>query len=159
MARQQAKSFFIADHRKFLPEAEKIRRQTLMDMAFATADDREDGAALVSDRIGGPFVPAESWPDALVADRVALFAASVRDRLSFFLDMIDKCDVLFKDRVGDKLVFLVAVDVEAHLQLIERAISGEHRMLDELGIDPQDVNLDRGMVKVLVPVPAELPVS
>lgn len=156
MARAQGKPFFIVDHRKCLPEAEKLRRQALMDMAFATAPDRDGDTVLVSDSLEGPFVPLEAWPDAMKADMVALFAAKVRDRLGYFLEMIDRCDVLFQDRAGDKLVFLVAVDAEENVALVCRAISDERTMLDELGIDRNDVNVDRGMVRVLVQVPADL---
>jgi hypothetical protein len=125
-------------------------------MAFATAADREDASVLVSDSIEGPFVPESAWPDVLKADEVAFFAARVRDRLGYFLEMIDRCDVLFQDRSGDRLIFLIAVDAAEHVLHVRNAIAEERKLLEELGVEPGDVNVDRGMVRLLVPVPAEL---
>lgn len=153
MARQDGKFIFIGDIHASMPAAERLRRRALMDMALQTAADREEPTVLVGDRIEGPFVPEDHWPDALRSDEVTSYACGVRDRLCFFLDSVDKCDVLFQDRDGERLVFLIATDAQDHLELICRTIASESKLLRELGVDPKDVNVDQGMIRMLVPLP------
>lgn len=83
------------------------------------------------------------------------YVSNVRDRLGFFLEMIDRCDVLFFERVGDRLIFLVCAQVEEHLPLIRDAIAGEHLLLAELGIDRHDVEVRGDVIRIVVPAPGD----
>jgi hypothetical protein len=81
------------------------------------------------------------------------YVRSVRDRLTFFLEMIDRCDVLFSEKEGARLVFLVLTDNEEHLPLIASAIAQEKRLLDKLGIDSHAVDVHGDKIRVSVPMP------
>ena len=155
MARQ-GKFFAFSDLHRGLPESELRRRQAQMNGAFeAAAADPDAVVVLIGDTISGPFIPVEGPARTIPADPAFTdLVHMVADRLGFFLEMIDQCDIRFIDQVGDRLVFLVSATQEDHLDLIRNAIAGEHRMLSELGIDPHDVALAEGAIRIRVPVPA-----
>lgn len=153
MARQ-GKVVLFSDFHVGMPEAERNRRQGLMDEALEAAADPDNIVVLVGDRIGGPFIPAQGPSRTIPADPAFPdLVNTVADRLGFFLEMIDQCDIRFIDRVGDRLVFLVSAAQEDHLDLIRNAIAGEHRMLSELGIDPHDVALEQHAIRIVARIP------
>jgi len=160
MARQNGKLIFLSDIHAGMPAPELRRRQALMDETLSSfADDPDNIVPLFGDSISGPFVPAEARPVVLLSDRVASFARDFMERLGFFLEMIDRCDVLFSDKVGERLVFLVCADRAENLDLIRTAIAQERRLLDELGVDPHEVDIDRGMIRIRVSVPEDASAS
>ena len=88
-------------------------------------------------------------------DPVSAHAVLVRERLEIFLESVDRCDVLFYDRVGGKLVFLVTARKNEHLSLIAGVIGQERTLLAELGIDPHDVVLVDDLIRIDVPLPQQ----
>ncbi|HTK04445.1 MAG TPA: hypothetical protein VL500_02585 [Candidatus Eisenbacteria bacterium] len=156
MARQNGKLIFLSDIHAGMPANELARRRSLMDQAFAAfGDDPATIVPLFGDSMEGPFVPADARPESLLSDRVASFARGFMERLGFFLEMIDRCDVLFSDKVGERLVFLVCADRAENLDLIRGAIAQERRLLDELGVDPREIDIERGMIRIPVDVPED----
>ena len=84
---------------------------------------------------------------------IALLIRKVCERMEIFLETVDCCDVLFYDKVGASLVFLVAAHREENLALIRNAIAEERDLLAEFAIDPHDVDLRDDVIRIDVPLP------
>ncbi len=143
MARQ-GKLIVLRGLRPGMPASEIRHQAELVEHTFAKP---ADVIVLNGDLIGTTAIAADP--------AVMAFARRVRDRLGYFLEMIDRCDVLFFERVGDRLIFLVCAQVEEHLTLIRDAIAGEHLLLAELGIDRHDVEVRGDVIRVVVPAPGD----
>lgn len=83
------------------------------------------------------------------------FMRHVRDRLSYFLESVDRCDILFVDERDGRFVFLVSARTEEHLPLIMNAIAQERPLLAELRVDPREIRLQWDFIRIDVPMPDE----
>ncbi len=81
------------------------------------------------------------------------FVRSVRDRISYFLETVDRCDILFLDQRDGTFVFLVSARTEEHLPLIMSAIAAEKPLLRELNVDPHGIRLQWDFIRIEVPHP------
>lgn len=81
------------------------------------------------------------------------FMRRVRDRLSYFLDSVDRCDILYLNAIDGRFVFLVAAKTEEHLPLIMNAIAQERPLLSELRVDPREIRLQWDFIRIEVPPP------
>lgn len=72
----------------------------------------------------------------------------VWENLGFFLETVDTCDLHYLDRTEDRLIFQITARREENLPLILTALGQERKLLDDLGIDPYDMRIEKGAILV-----------
>lgn len=147
MARQ-GKTIVLRDLHAGMPESERRSHAEILERVFSGP---ADVIVLHGDLVDG----AANVPVPQADPAVAAVVRNVRDRLGYFLEMIDRCDILYFDKVGERLVFIVCARVDEHLSLIRNAIAGERCLLSELGIEPRDVDIVDDVIRINVPAPAD----